>query len=71
MWTFLTKIFEKLDGDQAIIYFGYLGLLAGCWYLLSIIKKLGDSYHELSVNFATMAEQLRTLVNAAISRKKD
>ena len=72
MWGFLTKALDKLDADHIIVYIGYLGMLAACWYLLTIIKRLGDSYHELSVQFSKMAENLRTLVNAAInSRNRD
>ena len=64
MITEAIKVGSKLDGDSLIIYVLCIGLLGVIFYMLKTFSK---EIHENSKNLATISEQLRLLVQAAIS----
>ena len=68
MVTEAIKVGSKLDGDSLIIYILCLGLLGVIFYML---KSFSKEIHENSKHLAGISEQLRALVQAAISGKKN
>jgi hypothetical protein len=62
------KLGNKLDGDSLIIYILMLCLVGIIIFLLKIGK---NELYEISKSTATNSEQLRTLVQAALSRGRD
>lgn len=62
------KLGNRLDGDSLIIYILCLGLLGVIFYL---IRGGITELHENSIHLAAISEQLRALVQAAITGRKN